>query len=83
MCTRPLNQWRPPVVSEHVKSILNPDTANVGTHEAVETFRLWANRAGILAGIGNDGDPPRRAGVSGLAQSQPREVEASPPMHGN
>ena len=24
------HEWRPPVVSEHVQSILNPDTANVG-----------------------------------------------------
>ena len=31
---------------------------------------------------GNEGDPPRRAGVSTLALSQPREGKVSPPMVG-
>ena len=50
-------------------------------HEAVETFRLRAIRDGIPEGIskGNEGYPPRRAGVSGLASSQPSEVDAPLP----
>ena len=47
--------------------------SSAAVYEAVETFRLWANRVGI---------PGRRADVSRLASSQPGEVQASPPMVG-
>ena len=51
---------------------------SAATHEAVETFRLWANRAGIPAGTSQG--ILRRAGVSRLTSSQPGEVEASSPV---
>ena len=44
---RLLHQWRPPVVSEHVKSTLNPDTANVGTRSQKQ-----ATQAGSSASSG-------------------------------
>ena len=85
---RPITrQWRPSVCGQADSSKIGFDVGVVPQRK-VPRRRGWAcrfqNRGGSGSRMGgnlqgNEGNPPRRAGVSRFASSQPGAVEASPP----